>query len=172
MKLPFLTGVERRFGDDEFVVSKTDLKGRITYGNDVFMRVAGYSERELIGKPHSIIRHPAMPRCVFKLMWDTIQKHSEAFFYLLNRAKNGDHYWVFAHVTPEYDGTRNLIGFHSSRRAAEKRALSIIGPIYGTLFAEEDRHANCKEGLEASMEMLCGMIDKRGGDYARFVLGL
>ena len=113
-----------------------------------------------------------MPRCVFKLMWDTIQQHNEAFFYLLNRAKNGDHYWVFAHVTPEYDNARTLVGFHSNRRTAEKRALSTIAPIYETLFAEEDRHTNAKQGLEAATTMLRGLIQRHGGDYARFVLGL
>jgi len=70
---PKLTGVERFFDDDEIIVSKTDLKGRITYANTVFNRVAGMGEKELIGAPHSIIRHPEMPRCVFKLLWDTIE---------------------------------------------------------------------------------------------------
>ncbi|MCA9257049.1 MAG: PAS domain S-box protein, partial [Phycisphaerales bacterium] len=64
-----LTGRERTFGEDEIIVSKTDVKGRITYANEVFIRVAGYTEDELLGKPHNIIRHPDMPRCVFKLLW-------------------------------------------------------------------------------------------------------
>ena len=61
-----LTGVERTFDVDEFIVSKTDLKGRITYANNVFLRVAGYTEAEVLGQPHNMIRHPHMPRCVFR----------------------------------------------------------------------------------------------------------
>jgi len=72
-----LTGVERTFTDDEVIVSRTDTKGRITYCNRVFMRLAGMKEADLLGKPHSIIRHPAMPRCVFKLLWDTISAGKE-----------------------------------------------------------------------------------------------
>ena len=91
-----LTGVERFFDDDEIIVSKTDLKGIITYGNSVFYRLAGYTEKELIGVNHNVIRHPDMPRAVFKLLWDTLAEGREIFAYVVNRAKNGDHYWVFA----------------------------------------------------------------------------
>jgi PAS domain S-box-containing protein len=99
-KAVHLTGVERTFVENEIIVSKTDLKGRITYANDVFIKLAGFTETELLGQPHSIIRHPEMPRCVFKLLWDTIAEGGEIFAYVVNRSKNGDHYWVFAHVTP------------------------------------------------------------------------
>src|ERR1017187_6768808 len=86
-----LTGKERFFGEEEIFVSKTDLKGHITYANEVFLRVAGYDEEEVLGQPHSMIRHPAMPRCVFKLLWDQIQVGREIFAYVVNRAKTGDH---------------------------------------------------------------------------------
>lgn len=83
-------------GDDEIIVSKTDLKGRITYANRVFLTIAGYTEQEVLGEPHSIIRHPDLPRCIFKLLWDTIQGGTEIFAYVINRCKNGDHYLVYA----------------------------------------------------------------------------
>ncbi len=73
------TGRERTFHEDEIIVSKTDLKGVITYANQVFVRVAGYSEQELLGQPHNLIRHPDMPKCVFKLLWDTISQGNEIF---------------------------------------------------------------------------------------------
>ena len=73
------SGRESPFGEDEIIVSKTDLKGRITYANDVFLRVSAYSLNEVVGAPHSIIRHPEMPRCVFKLFWDTIAAGKEIF---------------------------------------------------------------------------------------------
>ncbi|MBT3307547.1 MAG: PAS domain S-box protein [Alphaproteobacteria bacterium] len=81
-----LTGVERFFEDDEIIVSKTDLKGRVTYANRVFLRLAGYTEQEVLGQPHSIIRHPEMPRCVFKLLWDTLEDGKEIFAYVINRS--------------------------------------------------------------------------------------
>jgi PAS domain S-box-containing protein len=68
-----LTGKERRFSADEFIVSKTDAKGIITYANDVFLRIADYTLEEVLGKPHNIIRHPHMPRCVFKLLWQRVK---------------------------------------------------------------------------------------------------
>src|ERR1700761_62065 len=94
------TGKERLWGAEDIIVSKTNLKGIITYANLTFLQVAGYSEEEVLGKPHSIIRHPDMPRCVFKLLWDSISAGGEIFAYVLNLASNGDHYWVLAHVTP------------------------------------------------------------------------
>jgi len=85
------TSRERLWGEEEIIVSKTDLKGIITYANRTFLKVSGYSEEELLGKPHSIIRHPDMPRCVFKLLWDTIEAGREILAYVKNMAKNGDH---------------------------------------------------------------------------------
>lgn len=87
-----LTGHERTFPEHEIIVSKTDPRGRMTYVNDIFLLVSGYAEDELIGEPHSKIRHPHMPRCVFKLLWDTILSGREIFAYVNNRAKSGDHY--------------------------------------------------------------------------------
>lgn len=73
------TGTERTFENDEIIVSKTDSKGRITYANDVFLKLALYEESEVLGAPHSLVRHPDMPRAVFKLLWDTIQAGEEIF---------------------------------------------------------------------------------------------
>ena len=86
------TGVERSFSPDEIIVSKTDTKGIITYANKIFLDIAGYTEDEVLGKPHNMIRHPDMPRCIFELLWQTIQQKKEIFAYVVNMAKNGDHY--------------------------------------------------------------------------------
>ncbi|OYW07318.1 MAG: chemotaxis protein, partial [Rhodospirillales bacterium 12-71-4] len=102
-KRPDPTGRESPLRDDEFIVTKTDPTGRITYANEVFLRVSHLSLREALGEPHSLIRHPAMPRSVFRLMWETIGRDGEFFGYVCNLASNGDHYWVFAHVTLSRD---------------------------------------------------------------------
>ena len=168
-----VTGVERFFQEDELIVSKTDLKGHITYANEVFLRISDYTERETLGQPHSMIRHPDMPRSVFKLLWDSIQGGSEIFAYVVNRTKTGDHYWVLAHVTPSRDGSGNIVGYHSNRRVPDKPVITDhIIPLYKSLLAEEIKHPSRKDGMQAGHEMLTGMLRERGMRYDEFVAAL
>ena len=102
---------ERVMREDDFLVSKTDLKGRITYGNRIFIEFSGYSEAELLGAQHNIVRHPDMPRGVFKFLWDTLQAKQECFAYVKNRSKDGGFYWVFANVTPSYAADGKVDGY-------------------------------------------------------------
>lgn len=166
------TGVERTFGEEEIIVSKTDPKGRITYANDVFLRVAGYRAAEVLGQPHSMIRHPDMPRCVFQLLWDTIQRGDEIFAYVVNLAKNGDHYWVFAHVTPSFDHAGRIVGYHSNRRVPYPDALAKIKTLYAALLAEERRHGGSVEGMRAAEQTLARTLADAGRDYPQFVFSL
>ena len=166
------TGHERTFDEHEIIVSKTDLKGIITYANHVFVRVAGYSEAELLGKPHNIIRHPDMPRCVFKLLWDTIADDKEIFAYVVNLCKNGDHYWVFAHVTPSYDLSGNISGYHSSRRKPDREKVEQVIPLYKALLECEQSYSDWRQGMAASTEMLTQHLHEAGIQYDEFVLTL
>jgi PAS domain S-box-containing protein len=166
------SGRETFFDDEEIIVSKTDLKGRITYANDVFLRIADYRASEVLGQPHSMIRHPDMPRCVFQLLWDTIAKGEEIFAYVVNMAKNGDHYWVFAHVTPTFDKDGKVIGYHSNRRVPDRKAVDAIKPIYAHLKAIEDRHTTKREGIAAATEELLALLAKNGVSYGEFVFGV
>ncbi len=168
-----LTGVERFFDDNELIVSKTDLKGHITYANDVFLNIADYTEQEVLGQPHSMIRHPDMPRSIFKLLWETIQDGSEIFAYVINRTKHGDHYWVQAHVTPSTDARGEVIGYHSNRRVPDKRIVAEnIIPLYRSLLAEEQKHQNGKDGIQAGYSMVGAMLADRGLDYDQFIAAL
>jgi len=168
-----LTGVERFFDDNELIVSKTDLKGKLTYVNNVFLRLADYSEKDCLGQPHNMIRNPEMPRCIFKLLWDTIQDGNEIFAYVVNRSANGDHYWVLAHVTPSYDAHGTMVGYHSNRRTPNREILeSTIIPLYKQLLAEEQKHANSKDGMEASMKMVTDLLEQKGVGYSEFIAGL
>lgn len=168
-----LTGKERTFGDNEIIVSKTDLKGKMTYVNNVFLRLADYTEKDCLGQPHSMIRHPEMPRCIFKLLWDTIQDGREIFAYVVNRSANGDHYWVLAHVTPSRDANGTIVGYHSNRRTPNRKVLeSTIIPLYKKLLAEEQRHTNSKDGMNASYKMLTDLLKDKGMDYPEFISGL
>lgn len=166
------TGVERYFNEDEIIVSKTDLKGRITYANHVFIQVSGYQEDELIGQPHNIIRHPAMPRCVFKLLWDTVESGKEIFAYVNNMCKGGDNYWVHAHVTPTFDEAGKIIGYHSNRRVPERPAVEAADGLYAALLAEEKRHEDWREGMEAATHMLTGILADKKVEYDEFVFSL
>lgn len=165
-----LTGVEQFFEPNEIIVSKTDTKGRLTYTNNVFLRIAGYTEQECLGQPHNMIRHPEMPRCIFKLLWDTIQAKKELFAYVVNRCKNGDHYWVLAHVTTSVDANGNIIGYHSNRRVPNRKHLEgTIIPLYKQLLAEEQKHSDPKAGLEASSRIITDMLKEKGVGYDEFI---
>lgn len=166
------TGREAPFHADELIVSKTDLKGRLTYCNDVFLRVAGFAEHEVIGEPHSIIRHPDMPRCVFKLLWDTIEAGGEIFAYVINMSRNGDHYWVLAHVTPSRDASGQIIGYHSNRRKPKAEAVATIAGLYRQLKAIEDAPDNRKDGMQTAFQELVNILAQKEIDYDRFVLSL
>lgn len=166
------TGRESRFEQEEIIVSKTDLKGRITYANDVFLRVAGMTEAETIGAPHCIIRHPDMPRCVFKLLWDRIQAGQEIFAYVINMAKNGDHYWVLAHVTPSRDANGTVVGYHSNRRKPDAAQVAKIAPIYKALVAEEASVPNAKDGMYKGTALLNKTLNDAGVSYDEFVFSI
>tara|TARA_R110000744_G_scaffold36034_3_gene83164 strand:- start:44098 stop:44649 length:552 start_codon:yes stop_codon:yes gene_type:complete len=169
----FLTGRERMFDEDQVIVTKTNLKGHITYANDVFQSISALTEAECLGKPHSLIRHPHMPRCIFKLLWETIQSGRELFAYVVNRATNGDHYWVYAHITPSFNTSGEIIGYHSNRRQPDRAILtSEIIPLYDSLREEEARHENPKQAIAASTAKLDAMLDERGVAYDEFICTL
>ena len=167
------TNSEVRFHEPDIIVSKTDLKGRITYANQTFCEVAGYTEAELLGQPHSIIRHPDMPRAVFKLLWDTILAGRVIFAYVKNMAKNGDYYWVFAHVTPSYDDKHNIVAFHSSRRVPDRAVVeNTIAPLYAAVLREEKKYANGQQELAAGYSFLTNVLDSRNTTYDALIFSL
>lgn len=167
-----LTGVERFFDQEEVIVSKTDLKGVITYANRVFQRVSGYTESELIGKPHNLIRHPEMPRCVFKLLWDMLAAREEVFAYVVNRSRNGDHYWVFAHVTPSLNAHGTVVGYHSNRRVPSRDAVKKAEALYAELLSIENSCADWRAGMDAAGQELLNRLASARMTYDEFVFGL
>ncbi|WP_206612241.1 PAS domain-containing protein [Nocardioides yefusunii] len=164
--------MERTFGADEVIVTKTDLRGHITYANDVFLRVSGYGECEMIGQPHSMIRHPHMPRAVFKLLWDSVQSGKEIFAYVMNLASDGSHYWVLAHVTPSFDERGGIVGYHSNRRVPTRKALETVIPLYAQLRSVEGGHARAVDAAEAGQAALEAHLETLGQTYDEFVWSL
>ena len=127
-----VTNNERSFGDDEILVSLTDPKGIITYANDAFVRISGFTREELIGQPHNIVRHPDMPPAAFKDLWDDLKAGRHWMGLVKNRSKNGDYYWVNAFASPLYEGDR-LIGFQSVRLKPEPEVVERAMKAYAEI---------------------------------------
>lgn len=166
------SGVERRLEPDDLIVSKTDLRGVITYANESFLRVSRYAEDEVLGQPHNLIRHPDMPRGVFALLWDTVAAGQEVFAYVDNLAADGANYWVLANVTPTFDPGGTVIGYHSSRRAPAPQAIAGVRPVYDLLLTEERRHPNARAATAASSALLSSLLAERAMSYDEFVWSL
>ncbi len=167
MKRPQPNNQEKSFQDDEIIVSKTDTKGKITYGNEIFIRMSGYSEQELLNAPHSILRHPDMPKAIFKLLWDTIKSKNEINAYVKNLSKDGSFYWVLANVTPSYDKSNNIIGYFSVRRTPNKKSLETIKPLYKKLLDIEK-----SQGVDASIKYIENLLQEKGVSYEQFILSI
>lgn len=172
MKHPITpTSVEKVMREDDFIASKTDLKGRITYGNRIFIEFSGYSEQELLGAQHNIIRHPDMPRAVFKLLWDTIQAKRECNAYVKNMAKDGSFYWVFTNVTPSFDRDGNITGYFSVRRKPRPSGVKTAGDLYRAMLEAEQR-AGTRDAIAASTKILTDLLAEKGMSYDELVLAI
>ena len=158
---------EIKMKENDFIVSKTDNKGIITYCNEIFMEIAGYKEYELIGKNHNIIRHPDKPRAAFKLAWDFISSGKEFFGFVKNRCKNGDYYWVLANITADYDSTGKIIGYTSVRRKPNDQAIQTIIPIYSKMLDLER-----SSGVKASVSYLLKFLEDNNIEYNELILSL
>ncbi|GIF18715.1 PAS domain S-box-containing protein [Actinoplanes tereljensis] len=161
------TGVERTFGADEIIVTKTDPRGVLTYANDVFLRLSACTEEEALGQPHNLIRHPDMPRAVFKLLWDTLGRREEIFAYVLNLALDGAHYWVFAHVTPSFDRAGKLVGYHSNRRRPDPESVLAVKQVYDRILHTERGRPTKGAAVDSGWKQLQEELD--GQTYDEFV---
>lgn len=169
---PAPTGIERYLDDNDLIVSETDLRGIITQANDVFERIAAYRADELIGRPHNLVRHPSMPRCVFKLLWDTIEDGRDIWAYVINLAGDGAHYWVLAHVTPLRGPDGRITGYRSVRRAPRRSVVNTVADVYGMLLKTEQEAGGGRAGIEASTNQLLALLNDRGQTYEQFVASL
>lgn len=168
MKHPTPTNHEIKLDSKRYIVSKTDAKGFIEYGNDYFVEISGYSEAELIGKPHSIVRHPDMPKIVFKMMWDRINRGQNIMAVVKNLAKDGSYYWVVTEFEPKFDPISNEIISHTAfRKAAPQKAIDTMEPIYQKLIEIEK-----DGGMEASEKYLRGFLEENHTTYDEFVNNL
>jgi PAS domain S-box-containing protein len=162
---------EKLMREEDFIISKTDLKGRITYCNRVFIEFSGYAETELLGAQHNIIRHPDMPRGVFKFLWDTLGAGNECFAYVKNMSKDGSFYWVLANVTSNLDANGVTEGYFSARRKPGRGAVSAMSDVYRLMLAEEQR-AGSRDACAASLALLTSVLNQKGVSYEQFILSI
>lgn len=158
---------EIKMQENDFIVSKTNAKGIITYCNEIFMHMSDYSENELLGQNHNIIRHPDMPKAAFKLAWDFISSGKEFFAYVKNLRKDGSYYWVFANITADYDSNGKIIGYTSVRRKPNDQAIKTIIPIYSKMLELEK-----SSGLKASVSYLLKFLEDNNVQYNDLILSL
>lgn len=143
-----------------YIVSETDEKGKITFCNDYFIEVCGYDKEELIGSPHNIVRHPDMPKIVFKLLWETIKQGKNINAVVKNLAKDGRYYWIFTEFETRRDtDTGKIIGYHAARKSISKHVIEIIAELYSELLQIEKT-----EGIDASEKYLVSFLKDKGDD--------
>lgn len=162
-----ITNNEKVMNENDFIVSKTDTKGFITYCNQIFIEMSGYTKEELIGANHNLIRHPDMPAVAFNLAWDLVKNGKEFFGFVKNLKKDGGYYWVFAYITPDYDKNGTIIGYSSFRRKPSKAAIDAITPVYGLLIDAEKQG-----GMAQSGKLLGDFLAQHNTTYNDLVMNL
>jgi aerotaxis receptor len=140
-----VTNIERRFGERERIVSKTDTKGRITYVNHTFEDISGFTKDELMGKAHNIVRHPDMPPEAFEDLWTTLKAGKTWRGLVKNRCKNGDHYWVDANVNPVTENGE-ITGYVSTRSRPTREQVEWAENVYRLVREGRANHLRIKEG--------------------------
>lgn len=159
-------------GEHDLIVSKTCPKGIIHYANRKFMAISGYSEQQLLGQPHNIIRHPDMPKAVYRLMWKALQRGHEFFGFVKNSCADGSYYWVFANVTPDMDLQGQLQGYYSVRRKPNLDTIKhYIEPLYRSMLEIEARGQG-SSAIDLSVAKLESWLQEIGMDYCHAMITL
>lgn len=156
--------------DDTLITSKTDLQGRITYGNQDFVAFSGFSEKEFLHKPHNLIRHPLMPRCAFKLLWDFLAQKHEFFAFVMNLNKTNQTYWVFANITPSYDENGKVISYYSVRRRPSKKGVETLAGIYQALLEIEKGKGD--KGMEEGVQFVLNFLEQNKISWDELMINL
>lgn len=159
------TGKEIKVSDQKHIESRTDSLGVIEYVNDYFLEISGYSEAELIGRPHNVVRHPDMPKVLFKMIWKRINKGENIRAIIKNLAKDGRYYWVITEFEPKIDPVTNIIISHTAfKRHVSQKTISTITPIYQKLLEIEEKH-----NMQASEDYLLEYLEKNNTTYDELI---
>lgn len=151
-----VTNNEVKLTDNDYIISATDAKGIITRVNDVFTRISGFSEDELIGKNHNIVRHPDMPPAAFEDMWNTLKTGEPWMGTVKNRCKSGDYYWVNAYVSPLFENGK-ITGYESIRTKADPEVVKRAEQSYQRINAGKSAF-DSRFDLPVLTQMMIGVV--------------
>ena len=161
---PIVLDEEIKFSKKKFIVSKTDIKGKIIFINKNFSEISKYTEAELIGAPHNVLRHPDMPKAVFYLVWQNLLAGNKISGVIKNLAKDGRYYWVIADLEPKFDSKGEITALTAFRRAAPQDVIDTTEELYETMLAIEKKH-----GMEKSLAYLEGFLEENEMNYNEFI---
>lgn len=168
IKRPIPIDKEVAWDKTKTIMSKTDLYGTIEYANEVFVDVCGYEDYELMAQPHNIVRHPDMPKVVFKVLWENIQKGNQFHGIVKNLAKSGRYYWVITNFEYSRDENGNIVNYIARRKAVPQDVITKhIEPLYKKLLQIEQ-----VSGLDASEKYLIGFLEEEGLSYVELITKL
>jgi len=163
MQRPTPTDVEREVTSIDMIVSKANEAGDITYANPIFFKISGYTQGELLDQPHSILRHPDMPKVIFKYLWDNLKEGKEVYAYVKNLCKDGSYYWVLAQVRVAKNPDGSFRNYVSTRRAVKAETKEKVGALYAELKKVEEA-----EGIEAAEKTLAEWLASNGQSFETF----
>jgi len=161
---PIVLDQEISFSKKKFIVSKTDIKGNILFINKNFSDISGYTEDEIIGEPHNVLRHPDMPRSIFFLVWNSLLSGREVSGVVKNLAKSGEYYWVIADFSIKRDNYGKIQSFTAFRRAAPDQVIEEIDDLYKTMLNIEKKH-----GMEGALSYLESYLEEKHMSYDEFL---
>ena len=161
---PIPINKEIKFNKKKFIVSKTDIKGNITFVNKNFCDISGYNEEELIGISHNILRHPDMPRAIFFLIWSSLLRGEAVSGVIKNLAKSGKYYWVIADFDVKKDKDGNIKSLTAFRRSAPQQVIDTIEELYETMLNIEKRR-----GIKGSLSYLEAYLEEHNMNYDQFL---
>lgn len=146
------------------IMSKTDKFGTIEYANDVFVDVSGYEDYELVGQPHNIIRHPDMPKVIFKVLWDNLKKGNNFHAIVKNMAKSGRYYWVITDFDISKNEDGEITHYFARRKSIPPGVVNQVEPLYKKLLQIET-----VSGMNGSEKYLTGFLEEQGKDYIEYI---
>jgi len=157
MSRPEPTNVENIVKSTDLIVSKADAEGNITYVNPIFMKISGYTQGDLLDKPHAILRHPDMPKVIFKYLWENLKEGRDVVAYVKNLCKDGSFYWVMATLKVAKNPDGSFRNYMSTRKSITDSAKETIISLYENLLEIEK-----SDGVEASEKALNAFLDEKG----------
>lgn len=164
-KRPAIIDKEVAWDKSKVIMSKTDHRGIIEYANEIFVDVCGYEDYELMGQPHSIIRHPDMPKVLFKVLWENLKQGNNFHAVVKNLAKSGRYYWVVTDFESTKNDNGEITNYFGRRRAVPQEIISIhIEPLYKKLLQIENA-----SGVAYSEKYLVGFLEEKNQSYVDYI---